>query len=197
MRAAGRLGAWRVSALAGAVLAVLVVAGVGTARATMRPEATPSTPPATSAPPPANAGFDYQIGEPYRPPAGVRVVSRDHDADPAAGLYNICYVNGFQTQTEAAKWWQTNHNDLLLRQNGKLVVDGDWNEILLDIRTATNRAARMPRGWPSRRRTPSSWPVPDGPPWGSTSRSPRSARTTSCAPAYRSARGMSTRTVTT
>ena len=28
------------------------------------------------APPPANATFDYQIGEPYTPPAGVTVVSR-------------------------------------------------------------------------------------------------------------------------
>ena len=101
------------------------------------------TPPAPVgyAPPPANAGFDYQIGDPYRPPAGVQVVSRDHEAAPAAGLYNICYVNGYQTQTEAANWWQTNHADLLLRHNGKLVVDGDWNEIVLDISTAAKREA--------------------------------------------------------
>ncbi len=151
MRAPGRRTGVRprAVAVAGAVLAVLVVVGVGTARATMRPEASASMPRVTYAPPPANAGFDYQIGEPYRPPAGVRVVSRDHDASPAAGLYNICYVNGFQTQTEAATWWQTNHDDLLLRRNGKLVIDGDWNEILLDIRTAANRdaLARIVGGW--------------------------------------------------
>lgn len=94
------------------------------------------------APPPANAGVDYQIGEPYTPPAGVTVVSRDHDASPAAGLYNICYVNAFQAQTDAASWWKTNHPDLLLHDaNGKLVVDGDWNEILLDFSTAAKRAA--------------------------------------------------------
>jgi hypothetical protein len=29
------------------------------------------------APPPVNAGFDYQIGGDYRPPSEVRVVSRD------------------------------------------------------------------------------------------------------------------------
>ena len=52
------------------------------------------------APPPADAGFDYQIGGDYPPPAGVSVVSRDWfsgrpAADPA---YSICYVNAFQTQ---------------------------------------------------------------------------------------------------
>jgi hypothetical protein len=105
------------------------------------PAATTSPAPVGYAPPPANAGVDYQIGDPYRPPAGVQVVSRDHDAAPAAGLYNICYVNGYQTQTEAADWWQSNHPDLLLRHDGKLVIDGDWNEILLDVRTAAKRAA--------------------------------------------------------
>src|SRR5262245_46420773 len=48
--------------------------------------------------PPAHAKFDYQIGGAYAPPSGVRVVSRDHDAQPASGLYNICYVNAFQAQ---------------------------------------------------------------------------------------------------
>jgi Glycoside-hydrolase family GH114 len=93
------------------------------------------------APPPVNAGFDYQIGEPYPPPAGVGVVSRDHAVDPAPDRYNVCYVNAFQTQTEAASWWKREHGDLLLRKNGKLVIDGDWNEILLDISTAAKRTA--------------------------------------------------------
>jgi hypothetical protein len=92
-------------------------------------------------PPPANAQFDYQIGEPYTPPSGVRVVSRDHDASPVSGLYNICYVNGFQTQSDAASWWKSNHNDLLLRRNGQLVTDDDWNEIMLDITTDAKRQA--------------------------------------------------------
>lgn len=93
-------------------------------------------------PPPANASFDYQIGGAYTPPAGVTVVSRDHDASPAAGLYNICYVNAFQAQTDAASWWETNHPDLLLHDaKGNLVVDPDWDEILLDYSTAAKRAA--------------------------------------------------------
>src|SRR5436309_12439108 len=71
--------------------------------------------------PPAHAGFDYQIGSAYTPPSGVKVVSRDHDASPAAGLYNICYVNAFQAQTGAEGDWDA---DLLLRDSsGKVVKD--------------------------------------------------------------------------
>jgi hypothetical protein len=127
----------RAMAISGSLCAVLASAGMSTAFAT------------AYAPPPVNAAFDYQIGEPYQPPAGVRIVSRDHDASPAPGLYTVCYVNGFQTQTEAAPWWKANHNDLLLRSNGKLVVDSDWNEILLDIRTSAKRdaLAAIVDGW--------------------------------------------------
>ena len=57
---------------------------------------------AAVAPPPANARFDYQIGEPYKPPRGVRVVSRDwFDAKPPRRGYAICYVNAFQTQDDS------------------------------------------------------------------------------------------------
>jgi hypothetical protein len=124
-----------------AVAAVSVAAGIGTADASTKPVAPATTKAATWAPPPANASFDYQIGGPYTPPAGVTVVSRDHDASPAAGLYNICYVNAFQAQTEDASWWKTNHPDLLLHDaKGNLVIDKDWNEILLDYSTAAKRA---------------------------------------------------------
>ncbi|MCU7728928.1 endo alpha-1,4 polygalactosaminidase [Actinoplanes sp. KI2] len=125
-------------AVGAAVAAVAVVAagiGIGTADAGTQAAA------AGWAPPPANAPFDYQIGAPYTPPAGVTVVSRDHDAAPAAGLYNICYVNAFQAQTDAASWWKTNHPDLLLHDaRGNLVIDKDWNEILLDYSTAAKRS---------------------------------------------------------
>ena len=126
------------------VVAVAGAVGIGTADASPNPSTatTASKVAAAWAPPPANAGFDYQIGGPYTPPAGVTVVSRDHDAAPAAGIYNICYVNAFQAQTEAASWWKSNHPDLLLHdKNGKLVIDKDWNEILLDITTAAKRSA--------------------------------------------------------
>ncbi|RDD84377.1 endo alpha-1,4 polygalactosaminidase [Streptomyces parvulus] len=88
-------------------------------------------------PPPAHAGFDYQIGGAYTPPSGVRVVSRDHEASPAAGLYNICYVNAFQAQRGAEDEWD---DDLLLRDaSGNIVYDGEWKEAILDTRTADKR----------------------------------------------------------
>ena len=92
--------------------------------------------------PPVNGKFDYQIGAAYTPPSGVTVVSRDRTAKPAAGIYNICYVNAFQVQPSEVTWWQQNHDDLLLRDhNGDYVVDGDWNEILLNTSTAGKRNA--------------------------------------------------------
>jgi hypothetical protein len=92
--------------------------------------------------PPVAAKFDYQIGAAYTPPAGVTVVSRDRGAAPAAGLYNICYVNAFQTQPEETAWWKVNHDSLLLKdKGGRYVVDGEWNEVLLDTSTDAKRAA--------------------------------------------------------
>jgi len=96
--------------------------------------------------PPLRAGFDYQIGGAYPPPAGVRVVTRDRTAPPAPGLYNICYVNAFQAQPDERKQWPA---DLLLRDaHGKVVVDENWDEALLDIGTPAKRkrvAARINR----------------------------------------------------
>ncbi|MFE2537803.1 endo alpha-1,4 polygalactosaminidase [Streptomyces sp. NPDC059371] len=87
--------------------------------------------------PPLHAGFDYQIGGAYAPAADVRVVSRDRSSSPARGLYNICYVNAFQAQPEERGQWPA---DLLLRDaDGEVVVDKDWNEALLDIRTPDKR----------------------------------------------------------
>ncbi|MGZ0148244.1 endo alpha-1,4 polygalactosaminidase [Kribbella sp. WER1] len=97
--------------------------------------------------PPAHAKFDYQIGGAYTPPAGVQVVTRDRTAAPAAGLYNICYVNAFQVQPGEQGQWAA---DLLLRDAaGNLVIDQDWGEPLLDLRTADkrNRIAAKVNGW--------------------------------------------------
>ncbi|MEV5528329.1 endo alpha-1,4 polygalactosaminidase [Streptomyces prunicolor] len=103
------------------------------------PSASPSRPaPGTVQLPPLHADFDYQIGGAYPPPAGVRIVSRDRTAAPAPGLYNICYVNAFQAQPDERASWPA---DLLLRDaDGEVVVDEDWGEALLDIRTAAKRA---------------------------------------------------------
>ena len=101
--------------------------------------------------PPVNAGLDYQLGGAYTPPAGVTVLSRDREAAPAAGLYNICYVNGFQVQiAEEADWMTPQRSDLLLRDaGGQLVRDAVWDEIVIDIRTPEKRArvAAIVGGW--------------------------------------------------
>ncbi|WP_237745205.1 endo alpha-1,4 polygalactosaminidase [Kribbella catacumbae] len=96
--------------------------------------------------PPTHAKFDYQIGGAYTPPAGVQVVTRDRTAAPAAGLYNICYVNAFQVQPGEQGQWPS---DLLLRDaDGDLVIDEDWGEALLDIRGAkAARVAAKVNGW--------------------------------------------------
>ena len=44
----------------------------------------------------------------------MTVVSRDRTEKPAPGLYNICYVNGFQIQPGEAGSWTTQHPDLIL-----------------------------------------------------------------------------------
>ncbi|WP_406292115.1 endo alpha-1,4 polygalactosaminidase [Embleya sp. NBC_00896] len=115
------------------------------------PPSAPSAPSASAAPslaapkavvaPAANGGFDYQIGGPYAPAANVRVVSRDRGARPEPGLYNVCYVNAFQAQPDALAWWEKEHPDLLLRKGGKVVMDQDWGEALLDISTDAKRTA--------------------------------------------------------
>ena len=90
--------------------------------------------------PTANASWDYEIGGAYGPPSGVQVVSRDRNSAPAPGIYNICYVNGFQVQPDEQSFWTSQHPTLILRDSaGKPVVDADWNEMLLDTSTAAKR----------------------------------------------------------
>ncbi|MEU0300783.1 endo alpha-1,4 polygalactosaminidase [Streptomyces sp. NPDC006175] len=91
--------------------------------------------------PTAGMEFDYQIGGGYTPSDGVRAVSRDREDEPAPGLYNVCYVNAFQTQPGALEWWQDTHPDLLLRDDdGEPVIDEGWDEVLLDTSTEARRA---------------------------------------------------------
>ena len=91
--------------------------------------------------PPPDAGLDYQLGGAYPPPDGVAIVSRDRTEAPAAGLYNLCYVNGFQAQPDAVDFWLNEHPELVLRDgNGDPVIDPDWDEMLLDTSTPEKRA---------------------------------------------------------
>ncbi|MCU0828389.1 MAG: endo alpha-1,4 polygalactosaminidase [Tabrizicola sp.] len=91
---------------------------------------------------PAGALADYQLGGAYPPPPGVTVVVRDATDQPAPGLYNICYVNGFQTQP--GQDWPV---DLLLRgPDGAPLADPGWpDEYLLDIGSDAARAANLQR----------------------------------------------------
>lgn len=92
--------------------------------------------------PPINGAVDYQLGGAYPPPAGVTIVSRDRKAERAEGIYNICYVNGFQIQPDEESFWMTMHPDLILRNSqGQPIIDADWNEMLIDVSTPAKRAA--------------------------------------------------------
>ena len=126
---------------ASVVLTALTVALVAAAAAAG--DGRQSTPVITL--PPANAGFDYQIGGDYPLPDGVTVVTRDWFAGEPAGdpVYSVCYVNAFQTQAEESgtdrpdeqsNWPQ----NLVL---SKLGDDPKWGgEYLVDIRNAAKRA---------------------------------------------------------
>jgi hypothetical protein len=77
--------------------------------------------------PPADGDVDYQLGGAYL---------------PAAGLYSICYVNGFQIQPDEESFWLDQHPDLILRDGqGNPVIDADWNEMLIDVGTPGKREA--------------------------------------------------------
>jgi Glycoside-hydrolase family GH114 len=98
--------------------------------------------------PPTGTDFDYQLGGNRSLPSQVGIVVRDREAAPAAGRYNICYVNGFQTQPNERRFWRK-HWGLVLKRNDRPVVDEAWGEWLLDIRTAQKRRklARIVGRW--------------------------------------------------
>ncbi len=124
----------------------MVSRGLGVATLTLCALLTAASPPAASLVtadpvlPTANAKWDYQIGKAYKPRPGVAVVSRDREARPFAKGYTMCYVNAYQTQPGEVKWWKSHHPKLLLKKDGKYVVDGFWGEILLDTSTSSKRA---------------------------------------------------------
>jgi hypothetical protein len=91
---------------------------------------------------PTGVGFDYQLGGSYPPPSGVHILSRDSTSKPVSGLYNICYINGFQTQDADKSFWLSKHPSLVLRSaSGAPVFDPGWpSEMILDVSTAAKRA---------------------------------------------------------
>jgi len=92
--------------------------------------------------PDPHAGFDYQLGGGYAPPPGVTTVGRDRTDKPAGIGYDICYVNGFQTQPADSKEFARQHPDLLVQHEGKPLIDPDWpDEHLYDTSTDAKRVA--------------------------------------------------------
>ena len=83
--------------------------------------------------PPIGAYFDYQLGGDYPPAAQVGIVTRDWFAGaPQPGLYNICYVNAFQTQPGERSLWPVGTVT-------DLEDPGFPGEYLVDISTANQR----------------------------------------------------------
>jgi hypothetical protein len=124
--------------VAASTTATPAIQATSSPRSTERPETTPAA--TALVLPPADASFDYQLGGAYPPPEGVTIVSRDRTEAPEPGLYNICYINGFQIQPGEEGWWEANHPDAILRdKDGKAVIDPDWDETMLAPTTPQRR----------------------------------------------------------
>lgn len=96
--------------------------------------------------PPTSGVFDYQLGGAYDEveldgaATPIDVVVRDATAEPLAGAYSVCYVNGYQTQPAEAEFW-LDHDELLLHdESGDPLIDPDWpDEYILDPSTSEQR----------------------------------------------------------
>ena len=97
---------------------------------------------------PTGTDVDYQLGGDRSVPDHVGIVVRDRESEPVEGTYNVCYVNGFQTQPNERAFWRQ-HWRLVLKDDGKPVTDEAWGEWLLDTRTAAKRRelARIVGRW--------------------------------------------------
>lgn len=122
------------AAVAAIIVGAMVIAGTG---------CTAAAPSGGIRPLPTGTKFDYQLGGSYSPPTGVTIVTRDSTSKPVAGLYNICYINGFQTQSQDKAFWLEEHPTLVLRYaSGKPIFDPGWpDEMILDVSTPAKRAA--------------------------------------------------------
>lgn len=101
---------------------------------------------------PTGTDVDYQLGGATEAPDHVGIVVRDRAEAPQAGRYNVCYVNGFQTQPNEKAFWRKRPGLVLRDRDGIPVVDEAWGEWLLDLRTAEKRKrlARIVTRWTAR-----------------------------------------------
>ncbi len=126
----------------------MVVVGVVLALGVALTPAVADEPAVSVRPLPVGTHADYQLGGERALPAGVGIVVRDRTAVQAEGAYNVCYVNGFQTQPDQKRFWRERWR-LVLRDGGRPVVDEAWGEWLLDIGTPATRQrlARIVGRW--------------------------------------------------
>ena len=128
-----------------AVMVVVVITGNNDASGDPTSDPTSDAQPEARTPllPTPNDDWDYQIGGGFPPAPSVGIVSRDRNDEPLEGAYNVCYVNAYQTQNDEKAFWRRNpdHWALVLKKDGRPVVDGAWGEWLLDTRTAAKREA--------------------------------------------------------
>lgn len=129
----------RVRCLVAAILAAVIEMA---ASLVMSPASIAASP-TTIRLPPIGVGFDYQLGGAYPPESDVGVVVRDRSDRPVPRLYNVCYINGFQTQPDELGVWYPKHRDLILRDGyGNPILDRSWtDEQLLNIASPKKRAA--------------------------------------------------------
>jgi hypothetical protein len=92
--------------------------------------------------PDRNGGFDYQLGGAYAAPPGVTIVERDRMSSPSGAGYDICYVNGFQTQPADSETFAKQHPELIVLAGSKPLADPEWpDEYIFDTSTEAKRAA--------------------------------------------------------
>ena len=98
---------------------------------------------------PTGTDVDYQLGGASTAPSHVGIVVRDREEAPQTGRFNVCYVNGFQTQAHEKGFWLKRPNLLLRDEDGRVVEDEAWGEWLLDLRTKEKRKriARIVSRW--------------------------------------------------
>ena len=104
-----------------------------------------STPASGPALPPVGGGLDYQLGGAYDPPAGVDIVVRDSTDEPAAGLYSVCYLNGFQTQPADSEPMLADSPELILTANGGRCATRTGRTSFCSIPAARASAPPWPR----------------------------------------------------
>jgi hypothetical protein len=98
---------------------------------------------------PGDTDVDYQLGGAVEAPDHVGIVVRDREAAPQPGRFNVCYVNGFQSQPQEKRFWLKRPGLILRDRSGAPVVDEAWGEFLLDLRTRDKRQriARIVTRW--------------------------------------------------